>query len=119
MISPTLKTRTLILIGREDLLAKTLEVLIIKSEEWEVVQLSDQTSTENLIKEIERVKPVVLIICGGDSSHQKDLTWQLLRVFEQIKVIVIGFENDVIEIYKKEGIRIQKVADLLNVIDSK
>ncbi len=119
MVSPTLKTRTLILIGREDLLAKILEILIIKSDEWEVIRMSDQTSTDILIKEIDRVKPGVLILCGGDSSHQKDLTWQLLRVFEQIKVIVIGFENNLIKIYKKEDICIQKVADLLNAIDGK
>ena len=84
-----------------------------------MVRISDETGTENLIKEIERVKPVASIICGDDISRQKELTWQLLRVFEKIKVIAIDCENNLIEIYQKEEICIRKVDDLLNAIDGK
>jgi len=118
MSSNMVKSRTVILFGREDLLARAIEIFLSNKKEWEVIRISDKHSEKVLIREVDKANPDVVILCQGDSIGQNDLPWRLMQSHPEIKVITIGLENNVMGIYNKKMVLVREVPDLLTVIDS-
>ncbi len=64
-----------------------------------------------------QVKPDVVIICQEDCAGDMPLSMQLLQGRPGLKVITVSLENNSVEVYNKQKVWVNEVADLLSVVE--
>ena len=110
-------SRKAILWGLEDLLGWTVEFFLGTKHGWEVINISKREDIDNLIQEVEKVCPDVIIFCKDDCENDADALMKLLQSCPEGKVISVNRENNAIEIFKKQEIWLKEVSDLMTAID--
>ena len=113
----TKNNRTVLLLGRDDLLRQAVEHLITESKDWKVTRILDERRVDILIREVGRIKPDVVVISQSDFAHELDLPSKLMQNYPDIKIITIGSESNLVEVYNKQEISIEQAADFLSIID--
>ena len=111
------KSKTVILWGRDDLISWTVELFLTMEKEREVIRISDEQSIEVLFQEVEKVNPQVVIIHQGDYASDSPFPMQLLRDHPGLKVITVCMENNAIEVYSRQKVYLEEIADLLSAVD--
>ncbi|MGE5377791.1 MAG: hypothetical protein ACM3XO_22250 [Bacteroidota bacterium] len=109
------QSRKAILWGRDDLLAQVIGSFL-KNTEWDVIRISSDGDVENLIREMKRVKPEVVILC----RYKTDDSALALRLIEEqtcLKVITLGPDSNHTQVYSKQNIILGGSADLLSIIE--
>ena len=109
--------KTAILLGRKDLFQDGMERLLARMKNWSVTILSNENPTADLIQEIGKVKPDIVLINLSDEYCELDLPCQLIKSHPNLNVITISSESNLVEIYSKREILIKGSADLLSIID--
>jgi hypothetical protein len=112
-----MKSKTVILCGRGDVISRLVELVLTKRKEREVIRIFDEKDVDTMLQEIEDVHPDVVIINPGDSAGDTDLPVQLLKDHSGLKVVTISLEDNSIEVYHRQKVWLKGVADLLSVIE--
>jgi DNA-binding NarL/FixJ family response regulator len=112
------KPKTTILWGREDFLANGVEFFLNNQKDWEVIRLTDKRGEESLLREVQRVKPDVVIIHQGDSATDSVLPLQLMQECPTLMVITVNLETNSVEVYNRKKVLVKEVADLLTIVES-
>jgi DNA-binding NarL/FixJ family response regulator len=112
------KSMKVILWGREDVLGHAVELFLNTCKEWEVIRISDKRSSEDLIQQVEKANPNVVILYQGDCASQTDLPMRLMQDHPGLKVIMVSLENNSMEMYHRQKIYIKEVSDLLAFVES-
>lgn len=113
------RTRKAVLWGREDLLSRAISLFLETRMTWDVIKVSSDGNVDGLIQKIGRVKPDVVILCQETVDGDSALPLRVL-VDEQhcLKVVTLSLENNLMQVYSKQKIMIQGVADLFSVVES-
>jgi hypothetical protein len=112
------KSKTVIIWGREDMVCWSVELFLTRQAGKEVIRISDEGNVEDLIHEVRKVNPDVVIIHQGDYASDTSLPAQLLRDHPGLKVITVCMETNAVEVYDRHKVCIQEMSDLLSVIDA-
>jgi DNA-binding NarL/FixJ family response regulator len=112
------KSMKVILWGREDVLGSAVELFLNTCKEWEVIRISETQNSEDLIQQVEKVAPHVVILYQGDCASQTDLPMLLIQDHPGLKVIMVSLENNSMEMYHKQKIYVKEVSDLLTFVES-
>lgn len=110
--------RIAVLWGQEDLLAQAVGLLLESNTSWKVVRVSSADGIEKLTQKIRNVSPDVVILCQDKFDANSVLPAQLIH--EQLcrKVVTVGLENNLMQIYSKHDVTISGVSDLMSVIET-
>jgi hypothetical protein len=111
------KTRKVILWGREDLLGRSVELFLSEHQEWEVLRLPNRQVDEGLLEITLREKPDVAILYLGNCSDNQSLPMRLIQQCPGLKVITVSLENNTMAVYCKQEVMVENVSDLLSVIE--
>jgi DNA-binding NarL/FixJ family response regulator len=117
MVPSTTNSKKVALIGREDLLAISVELFLSNQKDWEVIRISDQLTHDEVLEKVEEANPDVLILYQGDYASTDELPTQLLHICPKAKVITVSLENNSMDVYTKQEVRVKEVADLLSVVE--
>jgi hypothetical protein len=112
-----MKTKTVIVWGRADLLSKSVETLLSSREEWDVICISNKESVEVLIREVKKVMPDVVILNSGDCPVDSLLALVLIQGYPVLKVIAMSLESNSMEVYSKQKLFMKEVTNLLSLVD--
>jgi hypothetical protein len=104
-----------ILWGRDDLLAQAIDTFL-KGTEWCVARVSNDGDVENLVRETRRVNPDLVVLCR-DRVDDTTLALRLLDEQPCLKVVTLGLDSNLMQIYSKQNIILREVSDLLSIID--
>lgn len=112
------KQQTFILWGCEDLISKAIEDLLAAHDEWKVLRVSNQESYEALSVHINFFSPEAVIIAEAEHDRECTVALKLLQDHPNLKVITLSLENNLLEIFTKQNVRVKTVSDLISVIEN-
>ena len=112
-----MKSKTIVLWGREDLLSSSVELFLTDQKGWKVVNISDEENFDVLIQAVEKVNPDVVIILQGDRACHSNAPMILLQDHPGLKVITLNPKNNVMEVFSKQNILVKSASDLISVIE--
>jgi hypothetical protein len=114
-----IKPKAIVLWGREDLLDSSIESILISLNVWQVVCVSSKESLDALYQAVNKVDPDFVIIRYEENNYTPLLPMQLIHDHPAMTVIAMGFKNNSMEVYSKQTIVINKVSDLISVLENK
>lgn len=112
------RTRKAVLWGREDLLSRAISLFLEARMSWDVIRVSSSGNVDSLLQKIEGVKPDVVILCQETVDGDSALPLRVLNEQHCRKVVTLSLENNLMQVYSKQKIMIQGVADLLSVVET-
>lgn len=112
------KSKTIVVWGGEDLLSSSIELFLATVADWQVISLSNTEDQRALQLAVETSRPDIVIIPQGHQEGQSDLALQLIRAHPAIKVIMIGLDTNLMDVYSKQKIWVKQSSDLLGVIEN-
>ena len=110
--------RKAILLGEDDLLSEAIGLFLESNTTWEVIRVSRSGGAGDLIEEIKQIKPEVVILREDKVGENSTLPLQLL--YEQLctKVVLLGLESNLAQVYSKQNVILQGVTDLLSIVET-
>ena len=116
--STNMKSKSIVLWGREDLLSSSVELFLTNEKCWNVVSISNQESLDELIRTVDKLTPDVVIIQQGDLYSNLNLPAKLLQDHPGLRVIVINPHDNLMEVYSKQNFMATSASDLLSVVEA-
>lgn len=109
--------KTAILLGPDDLLRRAVEHLMREAKDWDVIGIWDEFVVDELIRNVDRLNPDVVVINRGGLADKLDLPLRLMKDCTAITIITIGLENNLMDICNKQRVSVNGATDLLAIID--
>ena len=113
-----MKSKTIVLWGREDLLSSSVELFLTNQKGWEVISISNEESFNALLEAVDKMHPDVVIIHQGDRSTNSSLPMQLIQDYPGLRVITMSLQDNLMEVYSKQKILVKAASDLISVVES-
>ena len=113
-----MKTKTVVLWGREDLLSSSVELFLAAQKGWKVVNILEEENPDALVKSVNTVKPDVVIIQKRDLAGNLNLPTILLHTHPELKVVTVSQNDNLLEVFSKQNILITSASDLTSVVDA-
>jgi hypothetical protein len=114
------RTQKAILWGQDDLLAQAVALLLTQSMTWDVTRISSENGADDLFEGTRQIHPDVVILCV-DTVREIDSLMPLWLINEQLcsKVIAVGLESNLMQVYSKQDVILQGATDLLSIIETR
>ena len=109
--------RRAILWGGDDLLAEVVGSLF-DSTAWDVTRSSNNGEVEDLICAAKRIHPEVIVLCQDKADADPALPLRLIHEELCTKVITLGMDSNLVQVYCKQNIMLEGSSDLVSVIES-
>ena len=109
--------KTAILWGHEGLPGMAVESILKSARNWNVVRMLGSQDDALLIREVEKIRPDIVFLIQGNCAGNFQSPTLLIQNFPEVKIIVVNPGNNLVEVYNKQRIWIQKANDLLAIID--
>lgn len=113
-----MKSKTIVLWGREDLLSTSVELLLTAQKGWKVINIPIEETLDALMKAMDEVKPDIVIIPREDHADHLKLPTVLFDNYPKLKVITVSPDNNLMEVYSKQDILISSAFDLISAIEA-
>lgn len=110
-------TRKAILWGSENLLVRSVELFLEAGSTWDVLRISTDLGEDVLIGAIKKTDPEVVILCA-DNEGGSELSLRLISGHPRLKVVVIGLESNLLQVYSSQHVMIEGVSDLLSILEA-
>jgi hypothetical protein len=122
LIGPILKAepdvvsaRWVIIWGRNDLLVQAVGSFL-KSRNWEIAHVPGPQDVNVLLLETIRIHPEVVILCR-EREDESALAFRLIDEEACLRVITLGLDSNLMQVYSKQNVRLQGASDLLTILD--
>ena len=112
-------SRTAIIWGPDDMLTQAMEFFLKAEETWQVIRISPDQSMDDLSEQIKRIQPDVIILHTGKCASNTSLPIQLLQEYPNLRVITASLQDNQMQVYSKQSIRLRKASDLLSIIEDR
>ncbi len=113
-----IKPRVLVVSRREGLLGQTVEHLAPDEMEWKVLRTSREQCLEELLQKLGEESPNIVIILQDDYMNDKQLSLRMLQeCTETRKVIMVNMEKNLIEVYSKQLVKVERLQDLFTAVE--
>lgn len=110
--------RKAVLWGEDDLLSQAIGLFLESNMTWEVIRVSRNGSVGDLMREVKRIKPEVVILREDRVGENSTLPLQLLNEELCTKVISVGLESNLMQVYSRQNVILQGVTDLLSIVET-
>ena len=105
-----------ILWGQVDVLAQAVSAFLQKSIIWDVIQIQGDEGIEKLIEVTKQVNPDVVILCQEKMGDHASLPIQLIQEQLCLKVVIVGLESNLMQVYSKHNIIFKGDSDFLSIV---
>jgi hypothetical protein len=112
-----MKSRKVIVWGKNDLLSSSVISFLSALKDWEVINLSNGQGIDDLIQEVETIRPDAIIIYQRYCARSAHLPAQLLSIYSGISVITINSDDNLMEIYNKKQVNVREPSDFISAIE--
>lgn len=104
--------------GREDLLAQAVSLFLEAERLWDVIRVPSSGGVDNLVEEVKRTSPDVVILCQERVDEDPSLPVRLIQEQLCLKVITVGLESNLMQVHSKHSVIVKGTSDLLSVVES-
>jgi len=113
-----MKSKTIVLWGREDLLSTSVELFLKVQQGWQVFTISREDPLDVLIQVIDGSHADAVIIHQANCRENAQLPGILLQNHPGLKVIFVSPNNNLMEVYGKQNILVTSSADLISTVET-
>jgi DNA-binding NarL/FixJ family response regulator len=113
-----MKSKTIVLWGREDLLSSSVELFLTAQKGWKVINISNEENFDALLLAVDKEHPDVVILQQGDRAGNSNLPIKLLQDHPGLKVITVSLNDNLMEVYSKQNILVKSASDLISVVEA-
>jgi len=110
--------RRAVLWGEDDVLSQAIVLLLESNMTWDVIRVSRKRGVDDLVKEIRRINPEVVILCEDKVGENSTLPLRLINEQRCLTVISLGLESNLMQVYSKQEVILEGVSDLLSIVES-
>jgi hypothetical protein len=111
------KLKSVMLWGAEDILSSSIENMLHEQEDWKITTIANGGELDDYILSGKYPKPdIVITVQQENQTFLSNLHVRLLQDHANITLIVINLESNLVEVYSKQKILIQKATDLMSFI---
>jgi len=110
--------RKAVLWGEDDLLSQAIGLFLEANMTWDVIRVSKNRNADGLIDEVKRVNPEVVILREDRVGENSTLPLRLINEQCCLKVISVGLESNLLQVYSKQNVILQGVTDLLSIVET-
>jgi len=115
----SISPRKIILWGHDDLLSRSIIGLFLEANmTWDVIRVTRDGDVGDLIKEVERIKPEVVILCEDKNDEKSTLPSLLINEQHCPKVVTVSLESNLMQVYSRHNIILQGASELLSIVES-
>jgi len=111
--------RKAILWGQDTLLSQAVEIFLEESMAWSVIRISSDDGSERLFQETGEINPDLVILCIDRFDESSSLPLQLIDQQQNLKVVTLGLESNLIQVYSRQNVILQGVSDLLSIVKTR
>jgi len=110
--------RKAVLWGEDDLLSQAIGLFLEANMTWDVIRVSRNMNADGLIDEVKRINPEVVILREDRVGENSALPLRLINEQCCLKVISVGLESNLLQVYSKQNVILQGVTDLLSIVET-
>lgn len=110
--------RNIILWGRDDLLSQAVDLFLQTNQSLNVIRLSSDIGVEKLMQEIQSINPDVVVLCREKVDDDSSLPLRLINEQACLRVVTVGLESNLMQVYSKHNHILQGASELLSIIDT-
>lgn len=110
--------RNIILWGRDDLLSQAVDLFLQTNQSLNVIRLSSDIGVEKLMQEIQSINPDVVVLCREKVDDDSSLPLRLINEQACLRVVTVGLESNLMQVYSKHNVVLQGASELLSIIDT-
>jgi hypothetical protein len=103
--------------GGEDVLSSSIEFFLATKVDWQVISISKTKGLDALTQAVETTHPDIVIIFQECYNSSNNIPLQLLMDYPAIKVIMMNLEDNTLEVFNKQNIKVKHASDLITVIE--
>lgn len=112
------KPKCLLTFKEDSLFGAGLQRLIASQSDLEVV-LTGVASQQDVLQAVERERPRVVVFDTLCVEKNQDLVSRVLAQPGVLRVIVVGYEDSLIQVYDRQNVRVREVTDFMGAIYSR
>ena len=105
--------------GPASFLVDSVEFFLKTGRSWTVVNISSDLGVDYLVRQVQALKPKVVVLCQEKDASDFALLMQLAQIQTCTKVIAVSMESNLVQVYSRNTFILRDVAELLNVVDTK
>lgn len=109
-------SKVIILWGDDSLLLRAVEILLNTGDGLRVIRLSDGLNEDLLVHDVKEAHPDIFILQEELFVGKTHLLTEFLQDFPRLKIITLSLDNNLLKIYSRQTLTIQKSSDLLSII---
>lgn len=114
-VEDDIHTRKIIVWGQDNLLARAIDQILTTRLAWDVTRMMN-TDGECLLQTVDMIKPKVVVLCHVDVEDLA-LVFHLLGSQPEIRVITVGLENNVVNVYSHHNFILRGGSDFVSVVE--
>jgi hypothetical protein len=111
------KTKKVMLCGRKDVLGGAFEAFLADKQDWDVVRITEDSPAEDFIQVVKQENPDVVILYESSLFRATPLPAKLMQNCPKVRVITASLQDNNLEVYDKQKICINNVADFFAAIE--
>jgi hypothetical protein len=113
------KPKVVVISRREGLLGRAVEYLTVDEKEWMILRAFDNQNILDLIQEVKRANPNIVIISQNERGNDERFSTQLLQACPELKkVILVSLSENLMEVYCKQKIQVKSTQDLFSEVEN-
>jgi len=113
-----INSKTIILWGKDDVLLRSVEMLLETKQDWKVLRISDDWDDGTLVQEVMNAAPDVFILQQETFIKKMHLFVKFAEEFSTLKILTVSLENNLVNIYSRQTTTIKEAKDLFSIIES-
>ena len=113
------KPKVVVISRRESLLGRAVEYLTADEKEWMILRAFENQNILDLIQEVQRANPNIVIISQNERGNDERFSTQLLQACPELKkVILVSLSENLMEVYCKQKIQVKSTQDLFSEVEN-
>lgn len=112
-----MKSRKVIVWGQDDLLSWAVNFFLTARKDWEVLSFSSDLGIDFLIRQVEDLRPDVVVVYQTKCVNSARMLMQLFYTRPELTMITVNPQENTMEVYNKKQILVEQVSDLISVVE--
>lgn len=112
-----MKSRKVIVWGQDDLLSWAVNFFLTARKDWEVLSFSSDLGIDYLIRQVEDLRPDVVVVYQTKCVNSARMLMQLFYTRPELTMITVDPQENTMEVYNKKQILVERVSDLISVVE--
>lgn len=112
------RLKLIVIWGIDNILSTYLEGLLAGKEDWKVIHIANQRDLDAFAHELSDPRYQIIFIGMGSHAGLQKLALAFIQAHQDIRVIMISYDSNCLDVYNKQHFDIKDAAELISVIEN-